>query len=210
MGSSYPDNIIFENETMEGQRLELGDKNLRYYLGPNLVMRRCTVVLRVPSDLLHLVGVRFIDCAIEVKRQLKEVRWYAAHLKGCRVSGRLFSCDFGHFPGYSTLPFDSMGGIEDCDLTATHLHACRFIGCDASTLKFPRWPYFTILKPRERHREFASITWPREIRSWFTCADMDPETTAAVTFSATALAKQADVSEDRIRALLEGHSDILY
>jgi len=206
----YPKNVIIEERTLEGERLELGDKNLRYYLGPNLVMRRCTLVLRVPSDLLHLVGVRFIDCAIEVKRQLKEVRWYAAHLKGCRVSGRLFSCDFGHFPGYSTLPCDSMGGIEDCDLSATHLHLCRFIGCDASTLKFPRWPYFTILEPYRRSREFASILWPREIRTWFSIFDGFVKTTAAVSFSATALAKEAGVSEDRIRALLEGHSDILY
>ena len=205
----YPKNVIIEERTLEGERLELGDKNLRYYLGPNLVMRRCTLVLRVPSDLLHLAGPRFIDCAIEVKRQLKEVCWCSAHLKGCRLTGRFFSCDFGHFPNSKVL-YEDLGGIEDCDFTAAHLHACRFVGCDASTLKFPRWPYFTILEPRQRHREFASITWPREIRSWFTSADMDPETTAAITFSATALAKQAGVSEDRIRALLEGHSDVLY
>ncbi|HLL03156.1 MAG TPA: hypothetical protein VK539_21420 [Myxococcaceae bacterium] len=209
MGSSYPDNVIFENETMEGQRLELGDHNFRFYLGPNLVLRRCTLVLRVPSDLLHLVGVRFIDCTFEVKRQLKEVRWYKAHLKGCRLTGRFFSCDFGHFPNSKVL-YEDMGGIEDCDLSATHLHLCRFIGCDASTLKFPRWPYFTILEPYRRSREFASILWPREIRTWFSIFDGFVETTAAVSFSATVLAKKAGVSEDRIRALLEGHSDILY
>jgi len=210
MRSSRPSNVIFENQTMDGQRLELGDKNLRFYLGPNFVLRRCTLVLRVPSDLLHLVGVRFIDCAVEVKRQLKEVRWYAAHLKGCRVTGRLYGCDFGHFPGYSTLPCDSMGGIEDCDFSATHLHACRFVGCDASTLKLPRWPYFALLEPYRRHREFASILWPGETRFWFTSFHRLPETTAAIVYSATALAKEAGVSEDRIRVLIEGRSDILY
>jgi len=210
MHSDYPDNVIFENETMEGRRLELGDHNFRFYLGPNLVMRRCTLVLRVPSRLLHLVGVRFIDCTIEVKRQLKEVCWYAAHLKGCRVTGRFFSCDFGHFPDYAPLPCYKMGGIEDCDFTAAHLHACRFVGCDASTLKFPRWPYFTLLEPYQRHREFASIMWPREIRAWFTGFEMMHANTVAATFSATALAKEAGVSEDRLRALVEGRSDILY
>jgi len=205
----YPKNVIIEERTLEDERLELGDKNLRYYLGPNLVMRRCTLVLRVPSDLLHLVGVRFIDCTIEVKRQLEEVRWYKAHLKGCRFKGRLFSCDFGYFPSPAR-PYSDMGGVEDCDFSTAHLHACRFVGCDPTTLKFPRWPFFTILEPRRRHREFASIAWPREIRSWFASADMDPETTAAITFSATALAKQAGVSEGRIQALLEGHSDVFY
>jgi hypothetical protein len=209
MRSSYPSNVIFENQTMEGQRLELGDHNFRYYLGPNLVLQRCTLVLRVPSDLLHLAGPRFVDCTLEVKRQLTEVCWYTAHLKGCRFTGRLFSCDFGHFSGSKLLYWDK-GGIEDCDFTAAHLHACRFVGCDTSTLKFPRWPYFTLLDPYRRHREFASIMWPREIRSWFTGYDRFHEKTVAATFSATALAKEAGISEDRLRALVEGRSDILY
>jgi hypothetical protein len=102
-----------------------------------------------------------------------------------------------------------MGGIEDCDFTAAHIHGCRFVGCDATTLKFPRWPYFTILDPYRRLEEFASITWPRELRTWFTVFHMFPETTAAVTYSATVLEKRTGVSEDRIRALLEGHADVI-
>jgi hypothetical protein len=205
----YPKNVIIEDRTMEGEQLELSDKNLRYYLGPNLILRRCTVVLRMPSDLFHLNGPRFIDCTIEVKRQLRSVVWWTAHLKGCRFTGRLFDCDFGHFPA-PTQPHEDMGGIEDCDFTAAHLHACRFVGCDASSLKFPRWPCFTLLDPYRRSREFASMLWPQEIRAWFTIFDRFPETTAAMTYSATTLAKEAGVSEDRIRALLEGHSDIIY
>ena len=205
----YPKKVIIEDRTLEGERLELGDKNLRCYLGPNLVMRRCTLVLRMSSDLFHLNGPRFIDCDIEVKRQLKEVRWYSAYLKGCRFTGRLFSCDFGHVPN-SKLLYEDMGGIEDCDFTAAHVHACRFVGCDTSTLKFPRWPYFTLLEPSRRHREFASMLWPREIRAWFTGFELFHKTTAALTYSATILAKEAGVSEDRLRALVEGHSGIIY
>ncbi|WP_224368702.1 pentapeptide repeat-containing protein [Hyalangium versicolor] len=209
MHSDYPDNLIIEERTLEGERLELGAKNIRYYLGPNLVLKRCTLVIRVSSERFHLAGPRFIDCHIELKRQLKDAVWYTAHLKGCRFTGRLFSCDFGHQPDYGVV-YQDVGGIEDCDFTAAHLHACRFVGCDASTLKFPRWPYFTILDPYRRREEFASITWRREIRSWFTSFDMYPEETAAITFSATALAKDAGVSEDRIRALLESHADVIY
>ncbi|WP_224363642.1 hypothetical protein [Hyalangium versicolor] len=210
MHSEYPDNVIIQDQTLEGERLELGAKNIRYYLGPNLVLRRCTLVLRVPSDLLHLPGPRFIDCNIEVKRQLKEVRWYTAHLKGCRFTGRLFSCDFGRRRPDPALPYEDVGGIEDCDFTAAHIHGCRFVGCDASTLKFPRWPYFTILEPYRRREEFASVAWPRELRTSFTIFDMFPETTAAITYSATILEKETGVSEDRIRALLRGHADVIY
>jgi hypothetical protein len=209
MRSSYPSNVIFENETMEGQRLELGDHNFRFYLGPNLVMRRCTLVLRVPSRLFHLPGPRFIDCTIEIKRQLSEVRWFTAYLKGCRFTGRLFSCDFGRKPEPDAAFYEDVGGIEDCDFSAAHVHACRFFGCDPSTLKLPRWPYFTLLEPYRRHREFASILWPREIRSWFTGFEEFHENTAALTYSATVLAKEAGVSEDRLRALVEGRQDIV-
>jgi hypothetical protein len=209
MHSDYPENVIIENRIMEGERLELGAKNIRYYLGPNLILRRCTLVLRVPSDLLHLAGPRFIDCHIEVKRQLKDIDWCTAHLKGCRFTGRLFSCDFGRTPA-PTLPYEDMGGIEDCDFSAAHLHACRFVGCEPSTLRFPRWPYFTLLEPYRRSREFASILWPRDIRPWFIGFEMIHKTTVAMTFSATALAKEASVSEDRIRALIEGRADVIY
>jgi hypothetical protein len=209
MYPEYPENVLIEDRTIEGERLELGAKNIRYYLGPNLILRRCTLVLRVPSNLLHLCGPLFIDCHIEVKKQLKEVVWYTAHLKGCRFTGRLFACDFGHRPD-PVIPDRDIGCIEDCDFTAARLHACRFVGCDPSTLRFPRWPCFTILEPYRRRREFASIAWPREIQSWFTSAERDPKTTAAITFSATALAKEAGVTEDRIQALLEGHTDVIY
>jgi hypothetical protein len=208
MHSDYPENVIFEEQTLEGERLELGDKNIRYYLGPNLILRRCTLVLRVPSDLLHPTGARFIDCHIKAKRQLKGLDWYEANLKGCRFTGRFFSCDFGYMPNPS-IPPREMGGIEGCDFTAAHIHACRFVGCDASTLKFPRWPYFTILDPYRRREEFASITWPRELRTSFTLFDVFPETTAAITYSATALEKETGVSEKRIRALLEGHANVI-
>ncbi len=188
--------------------MELSDRNALYYLGPNLLLRSCTLVLKVPASRLLLPGAKFIDCSLEVKRDLKNLTWFKVHLKGCRFTGRLVSCDFGHDP-YPSPPLRQVGGIEDCDFTAAHIHACRFVGCDPSTLRFPRWPYFTLLDPVRRIRELAS-SWPRETRPWRTTLEGCPETTAAITFSATELAKEANVSEERIRGLLEGHSDVLY
>jgi hypothetical protein len=202
-------NIRFEDKLLENERLELRDRDALYFLGPGFNLRSCALVLRVPARCLNLHGLQLVDCTVEVKKELKNLAWYAVHLKGCRFTGSMFGCDFGNYPDY-VFPLRDVGSIEHCDFTAAHLHACRFVGCDPSTLRFPLWPSFTILEPYRRWREFASILWPREIRSWFTSAENDPETTAAVTFSATKLAKQANVSEERIRALLHGHSDVLY
>ncbi len=202
-------NLRFEDKLLENERLELRDRDTLYFLGPGFTLRSCVLLLQVPARCLNLYGLQLVDCTVEVKRELKNLPWYNVHLKGCRISGSFLGCDFGRDP-YPVMPQRAVGGVEHCDFTAAHLHACRFVGCDASTLRFPRWPSFTILEPQRRWREFASILWPREIRSWFTSAEDDPETTAAVTFSATALAKQANVPEERLRELLQGHSDVLY
>ncbi|MDC0711511.1 hypothetical protein POL68_23775 [Stigmatella sp. ncwal1] len=201
-------NVIFKNQVIENERLEFRDKNALYYLGPNLLLRSCTLVLQVPTRRLLLNGLKLMDCSLEVKRELKDLAWYEAHLKGCRFTGRFLGCDFGNLPEPG-LPHREVGGIEDCDFTAAHLHACRFVGCDPHTLRFPRWPHFTILEPFRRRQEFAAIPWPQALHAWFTTAGTDPETTAAITFSAAELAQEAGVREEQIRALLEGHTDVI-
>ncbi len=201
-------NIRFEDKLLENERLELRDTNALYFLGPDFTLRSCTLVLRVPARCLLLGGLQLVDCTVEVKRELKNLVWYETDLKGCRFTGRFVSCDFGHDP-YPLSPQQQVGSIEGCDFTAAHIHACRFMGCDPSTLRFPCWPYFTLLNPVRRIRELAS-SWPRELWPWRTTLEGCPETTAAITFSATELAKEANVSKERIRVLLEGHSDVLF
>ncbi len=80
-------NVIFENQVIEDQRLELGDRNSLYFLGRHLTLRRCNLVLNVPAKRLHVRKVQIVDSTIEVKRVLKNFRWEYAHLKGCRFTG---------------------------------------------------------------------------------------------------------------------------
>jgi hypothetical protein len=202
-------NVIFEDKVIEDERLELRGKDDLYFLGPNFTLRSCTLVLQVPARQIHLCGVKLIDCVLEVKRELKNLPWYEANLKGCRITGRFSGCDFGYNDESARLYHDA-GGIEDCDFTGAHLHACRFIGCDPSTLRFPPWPCFTILDSYRRSRELAARSWPEDIQLWFTTFDKDPEKTVACTYSATTLAKETGISEKRIRSLLEGIPDVIW
>jgi hypothetical protein len=203
-------NVSFEDRSIERARLELSDKDALYYLGPNLVLRHCTLVLRVPTQRLHLPGSKFIDCTIEVKRELKDLSWYTTFLKGCRFTGRLTGCDFGHWPDPESWPNTEEGGIEDCDFTAAQLHLCRFVGCDVNTLRLPRWPYFTIEAPFRRRHELASIAWPGKVGGWIRSFELYPETTVAVTFSATELSKESAIAEGAIKAVLTGLDGIIY
>jgi hypothetical protein len=199
----WPGNIIYENQEMEDQRLELkAEPNRLIYLGPALTLRRCTVVVRVASSRLLLRPTNFIDCAIEVKQELKNFSWTCASLKGCRIQGRMYGCDFGAWPGYAT--GWEHGAVEDCDLSEARLDLCRFQSCDPRTLRLPRWPCFTILNPVGRGRELSSVEWPgsfRPVRLEGQYKELP--TTVALSFYAPAEAKRSGTTEEELKAAIE-------
>lgn len=202
-------NVILEDRLIERERLDLSAKDANYYLGPSLTLRHCTLALRVPARQLHLAGPKLLDCVLEVKRELTNLPWYTAFLKGCRFIGRLKGNDFGHLPD-PVLPHRDAGGIEDCDFTAAQLDGCRFVGCDVRTLRLPRWPCFTILEPQRRSVELNACAWPGEVGFLVKGFSMYPQTTAAVTFSAHALAKDWRTTEDEIKAMLTKIDGVQY
>ncbi|NMO15036.1 hypothetical protein HPC49_07300 [Pyxidicoccus fallax] len=189
--------IQFRDTELENQRLELTSKIEHYYLGHHLTLRNCTLVIGVPANALTIARTRLIDCTIEVKKGLKHFSWEGVSLRGCRFTGVLTGCDFGRWPDSED------GGIEDCDFTSAQLEGCRFVGCDASTLRFPSWPCFTVLDPARRSRELAVLPWPGQLGVVVSTFSKYPPSTAAVTFSAPKLAKEFGTTEDAIRAALE-------
>ncbi|WNG32286.1 pentapeptide repeat-containing protein [Archangium violaceum] len=207
---AWLENVLIEDKEIANERLELADKDSLYFLGPNLTLRNCTVVLKVSARRLHLIGTRFIDCSFEVKQELKNHQdWVFASLKGCRFKGRLTGCDFGRWPGYSK-GWES-GAIEDCDFTEARLDACRFMGCDTRTLRFPKWPCFTILEPIRRAPELRSVKWP----GLFGGVVIDnlhtqPPATVALTKYAPAVAKKLETTAEELKAVIEKFDFIVY
>jgi hypothetical protein len=207
---AWLENVLVEDKEIANERLELTDKNSLYFLGPNLSLRNCTVILKVSARNLIIVGARFIDCTFEVKQELKNhQQWVKASLKGCRFKGRLTGCDFGHWPDYGT--GWEHGAIEDCDFSEAQLDGCRFHGCDPATLRFPKWPCFTFLDPIGRSRELNSVQWPGRvgpvvIESLY----KQPPSTVALTEHALSVAKQFDTTPEALRAVIEKFDCIVY
>lgn len=198
-------NIRFTDREIVGEQLELTDKVANYILGPNLTLKNCTLVLKVPARRLSIKQARFIDCTFLVKQELKNHQdWLAAALIGCRFKGRLSGCDFGHWPEYTSLPWYQHGSIKDCDFTEALLQGCRFHGCDPATLRFPAWPCFTILDPIGHAGELNRASWPGRVGpvAIETLAS-EPPTTRALTENALALAKQLDATPEQLRAVIE-------
>jgi hypothetical protein len=192
--------IQVSDREITGERLELDSKTELYYLGHDLSLRDCTLVIRVPAKALVISKARLINCTIEAKRELKGYRWHSAILKGCRFSGAFSGCEFGRWP-YAREP--ELGGIEDCDFSGARLEACVFMGCDARTLKFPSWPCFTLLDPVRRKDELLATQWPGTMRITVESFVEGPPETAAVTYFAPAVAKRTDTTVEAIRAVLD-------
>lgn len=194
-----------EDTEIANEQLEL-NAGVIYFLGPNLTLRNCHLVLRGPARDLIIPQAQFINCTIDVKKELKNFRWEHASLKGCRFTGRLSGNDFGRWPTSEKAP----GSIEDCDFSEARLDGCRFVGCDINTLRLPSWPSFTILEPARRSRELNAIAWPGKMGIAFMGFADAPASTAAITYWAPALAKWSGCSVEELRAALERVDGVRY
>jgi hypothetical protein len=205
------ENVIFKNQEIENERLELTDKNSLYFLSTGLTLRHCTVVLKVPASRLVIKQATFIDCTFEVKQELKNHQsWVSATLKGCRFKGRLTGCDFGYWPEYGSDPWYQHGSIEDCDFSEARLDGCRIMGCDPATIRFPKWPCFTLLDPIGHAPELRSATWPDMFGDVIVKhLHTQPPRTRAVTLLAPTAAKRFNTTPEELRAVIEQFDCIL-
>jgi hypothetical protein len=198
--------IQFRDQEIADERLVLESATEVFYLGHNLTLRNCTLVIGVPARALVISRTRFIGCSIEVKRELKNFRWQSVVLTGCRFKGRFTGNDFGEWPSAP-----GQGSIDDCDFTEATVDQTRFLGCDARTLRFPPWPCFTLLDPRQRHRELTALPWPGDVgRGEIELCAEEPPSTRALTFSAPALAKRHGTTPEAIRAVLEKLDGVVF
>ncbi|WNG33081.1 hypothetical protein F0U61_05180 [Archangium violaceum] len=195
-------NIHYENREIEGERLEL-PKGAIYWLGPNITLRRCTIVLSVGSRWLTLMSGQLIDCTIQAKNELKNTRWTTMNFKGCRFKGRFTGNEFGQRRGHDEEW--ELAGLEDCDFSEARLDACRFHGCDMRTMRLPRWPCFTIMDPRGHAAELGRLAWPGRFgRVVIEDFAEEPESVVALTYHAPSVAERLDTTAEELRAVLEG------
>ena len=132
-----------------------------------------------------------------------------ASIQGCRFKGRFYGCDFGSWPGYDN--WSDHGFIADCDFSEARLDACRIMGGELATLRFPKWPCFTILEPIRRAPELRQGAWPGLFgRIIVNNLHTQPTPTQAVTYHAPSLAKRMETTEEALRAAIEPFDCIVY
>jgi Pentapeptide repeats (8 copies) len=194
-------NIHYKDQEIVGERLEL-PKGPLYWLGPNLTLRDCTLVISVASRWLTLMSGQFIDCSIQAKSELKNKRWARMNFKGCRFKGRFRGNDFGFVE--DDLDKWRLGGIENCDFSEAMLDGCRFYNCDMSTIRLPRWPCFTFMDPVRRAAELAREAWPGSFGPVIIEGLSTQEASVvALTYHAPSVAERRGTTAEALRAVLE-------
>lgn len=186
-----------QKQTLEGTEIMLTDKD-QNYLGPDLVLQRCHLILRTNARALTITNVQLLDCQVEAKKKLVNFQmWCGAVIKGCTFRGQFVGNDFGHWTEQHP-----NGSIENCDFSDAVLDGCRFMDCDIDSIKLPKWPCFTIVYPQRRRSELESLQWPGEVRIWATVVAQSIEITAASVGHAPTLAKQFSCTEEELREAL--------
>lgn len=187
-----------------GEHVIWNDRKNIYYVGPDSTFRDSRIDIAVSARGLIMNHTRFINCTIHVKRQLNNFPFCSMYFENCQLKGRFSGCDFGRNDGHINLSsYNPDAGIVNCDLTAAKLDGCRFINCDLSTLKLPRWPCFTICDPDRVYEQASALPWPGLTSSILGEPGEDPPGTVAVTWDARKLSREDDVSEDELRAVIE-------
>jgi hypothetical protein len=194
-------NIHHEKREVIGERFEL-TKGPIYWLGPDLTLRDCTVVISATGRSLVPMSGQFINCTIQAKGLLKGVVWAPMKLKGCRFKGRFGGNDFG----FRADLFDreKAGGIEDCDFSEAHLNGCRFFNCDMSTIRLPLWPCFSFMEPLGHAAELVHREWPGQFGIIVEGLAKNPVGTVAESWHAPTVAEKMDTTVEELRAALEG------
>jgi hypothetical protein len=196
--------IQLRDRTVENETIRLG-KDDAYYLGPNLFLKNCELELRTNARALTVKNVVIEACHIKAVQMLSEFQWYYALIKESRFTGKFRGCDFGHWPDDDP----STGGIDGCDFTNSVLDGCRFLDCDAATLRFPRWPCFTILDPVGNLEKMGAKPWPARTGAILKPFSIYPARTAAVTKYAPEVIKMLGGSLEELRAVLEQFDNVI-
>jgi hypothetical protein len=198
--------IQFQDCVIEDKTLVLDSRTEIYYFGHHATLKNCKLVVKVPARSLVIAKTQLIDCVIDVTRELKDFRWNSAILRGCKFNGKYVGCDFGSRP-----PTPDDGEISNCDFSEAHmLHWCRFVRCDASTLRFPRWPCIVFLEPVRHLRDLKNVKWPG---SSAMIVDVMTDTrleVAAVTLDANECAKTHGTTPGELKAALQGLDGVIY
>ncbi|AVR97155.1 pentapeptide repeat-containing protein [Pseudoduganella armeniaca] len=180
-----------------GQQLTLSNLEVNI-LGPGAMLERCDVYSDCASAALVVAGLDMIEGSFTQRdRPLTEARFKRAHFSGVTFSGSFTDCDFGDWDA------PARPHVANCDFSEAKLDGCRFLHCDVDTIKFHKWPGFTLTHPAAARDFVLARQWPAKVGMILDIyTDTDPEC-VAISGDGARIAKKAGISIAELCDLLQ-------
>lgn len=187
--------VQFRDTTLTGKDIEFNNTDM-HFLGPNLTMKDCALVVKSKKKGFGVVGFEMIGGRFEIKSNLSDLQFDQAKFDGVKFLGHFSGIDFGWWDN------SEPGWIKNCDFTEVTFQACRFLSTDMATIKLPRWPNFSIPDPKRLASWVKEQKWPYNLDIALEVAtDIEPGCSAAVD-NAQILADADGISLAEMRQLL--------
>lgn len=185
----------FKNQHLSQREISITDDEVNV-LGPDLVLEGCSILSSCTAEALVIAGLRMKEGAFDQRSPLSNYHFERAHFEGVSFVGSYSGCDFGDWDS------DQKSSIVNCDFTNARLDGCRFLRCKTETIRFPKWPYFTIINPGAARQYVLSQSWPGRVATTLGIyTDVDPEC-VAITGDAERIAKKNKLALSDFRDLL--------
>ncbi|AXA90576.1 pentapeptide repeat-containing protein [Massilia sp. YMA4] len=180
-----------------GQQLTLSNLDVNI-LGPGATLERCDVYSDCASAALVMAGLDMRESSFtQQHRALIEARFKKAHFSGVTFRGSFTDCDFGDWDA-PVRPH-----VANCDFSEAKLDGCRFLHCDIDTIKFPKWPGFTLTHPILARDFVLSRKWPVKVGVILDIYTDNDSECVAIAGDAARLARKAGITLDELRDLLQ-------
>jgi hypothetical protein len=148
----------FNNQHLSQQEIVLTDDEVNV-LGPELALEDCLISSSCTAEALVIAGLRMKGGVFDQRSHLSNYHFERAHFDGVSFVGSYAGCDFGDWDS------DQKSSIVNCDFTNARLDGCRFLRCKPETIRFPKWPCFTIVNPGAARQHVLSQSWPGRVGS---------------------------------------------
>jgi hypothetical protein len=137
--------VNISNQHLKNQSIYIGSESDGFVsdIRGDSIFENCEINIVQPKY-YSIFHSKFVGCTILAKVKIQNFANHNSLFHGCKFLGEYFDSDFGK----NLVSNVRSGGLVSCDFSEADLHYCRLYFSDPYTMKYPRWPYITILYPR--------------------------------------------------------------
>ena len=210
--STYPGDVFtrleIRQERVSGMELVLG-AHTDWDIVSESHFEDCNLIIEVPKRVRFTYN-RFDRCTFRPKKTIQcdwsENAWY-----DCTFFGKYVSTHFGQLVLWKDKnPWGDIL-VRGCDFSQATMHYCYFDRTDVPSIKFPKWPCFTALRPYTNAARWLPtlVSISPSFTTFFPVKDKDEADAAVFHWPTFARELKIDMPIDEVKSRLSSLDGIL-